>query len=162
MAIAYVAIGSNLEPASNVARAIEALRREFAAVARSPVYASKPVGTTGPDFYNLVVRFQSGLEPSALVRRLRELERSLGRVRGPDRNAPRTIDLDLLLYDDLIRHDAEVNVPHPDIRRYAFVRRPLADLAADLPHPELGLGIAALHAAERTGDPDLRVVELPA
>jgi len=70
---------------------------------------------------------------------LSHIESRFGRNRRENRFSARTLDLDLLLYDDIVRHDSRVNLPHPDIRRYAFVLRPLAEIAPDLRHPETGL-----------------------
>ncbi|MBI3575646.1 MAG: 2-amino-4-hydroxy-6-hydroxymethyldihydropteridine diphosphokinase, partial [Gammaproteobacteria bacterium] len=75
---------------------------------------------------------------------LSHIESRFGRSRRENRFSARALDLDLLLYDDIVRHDGQINLPHPDIRRYAFVLRPLADIAPDLRHPETGLACARM------------------
>src|SRR5690606_10625179 len=97
----YVSIGSNLEPEANIPSALVELRRRYGALIVSPVYESEAVGFKGDNFYNLVVGFDTDQEVHAVIRNLREIERRHKRRRSDRRFAPRTLDLDLLLYDDL-------------------------------------------------------------
>ena len=117
------------------------------------------MGFEGDDFLNLVFGFRTAESPEAVVAELERLHRLAGRVRGSERFAPRTLDLDLLLYGDAILA-GEIRVPREDILKYAFVLGPLAELAPDLKHPVTGQTMAELwscfnrerHPLERQGD----------
>jgi len=130
----YVSIGSNLEPAVNVRRCVDTLAAEFAPVTCSPVYVSAAVGFAGDDFYNLVVGFDTDLDVAELKTRLRQIEDMQGRQRGPDKFAPRTLDLDLITYGSIAHCGPGFTLPHPDILAYPFVLKPLADIAPDEYH----------------------------
>ncbi len=160
MAAIWVGIGSNIEREANVASGLAALAREFGALQVSPVYAAAAVGMEGAEFHNLVAGFRTALTPEDLLAVLHRIEAEHGRRRDPgaSRYLARTLDIDLLLYDDLVRHDGVVDVPRGDILRYAFVLRPLADIAGAQRHPETGATYAELWAGfERAGE-DLRQV----
>ena len=135
MARAYVSIGSNVEPESNVRRAVAALRARFGEVQLSPVYQTPAEGFVGPDFYNLVAAFATDETPSAVAATLSTIEQQQGRVRHGDGLHGRTLDLDLLLYDDLVLTGAGLTLPREDILRYAFVLKPLADITPEARHP---------------------------
>ena len=92
---------------------------------------------------------QTTLEARALFERLQAIEREAGRRRGRERNAPRTLDLDLLFYGDLCFAEPDLEIPHPRLHQRAFVLEPLADLAAEVRHPRLGLAVAELAAQVR-------------
>lgn len=128
---AFVGLGANLgDPERAIRAAIEALGALEATrvVAASSLYRSAPVDAGGPDYLNAVVELRTGLAPHALLRALLAIEQAHGRARG-ERNAPRTLDLDLLMYDDrVVRSDALV-LPHPRMHERAFVLRPLAEIA---------------------------------
>lgn len=160
MASVWVGIGSNIGREANVASGLAALEREFGALRVSPIYRAAAVGMDGAEFYNLVAGFSTDLPPTDLVAVLHRIEAEHGRRREPgtSRYLARTLDIDLLLYDDLVCHDGVIDVPRGDILRHAFVLRPLADVAGDARHPETGATYAELWAAfDRTGD-DLRPV----
>lgn len=155
MAAVWVGIGSNIGREVNVASGLAALEREFGALRVSPIYRAAAVGMAGDEFYNLVAGFRTELAPADLVGVLHRIEAEHGRRRDPaaGRCLSRTLDIDLLLYDDLVRHDEAVDVPRADILRYAFVLRPLADVAGAERHPETGATFAELWAAfDRSGD----------
>lgn len=106
-------------------------------VAASPRYRSAPLQASGPDFLNAVVELATDLEPEALLAALHGIEAAHGRQR-PFPNAPRTLDLDLLLYGQRVMDTQTLRLPHPRLHERAFVLAPLLDLAPDLVHPSLG------------------------
>ena len=137
---AFVALGANLGDA------VATLRAALAALGRLPgtrlVRASRFVrspsaGAPGPDYVNAVAELRTALDPLALLRALLAIEQTHGRRRGP-RNAPRTLDLDLLLFDDLVLDTPELVLPHPRLHERAFVLVPLADLDAQRVVPGRG------------------------
>jgi len=151
----YVAMGSNLgDRDAHLAAGLAALRatRGVEVVAVSPLYETDPVGPSpqGP-YLNAAIELATSLAPDALLERLLEIEVSRGRTRGPDRNAPRTLDLDLLLYGDRKLAGPDLEVPHPRLADRPFVLEPLCDLAPNFVHPTLGETIEAL--ARRVRDP---------
>jgi 2-amino-4-hydroxy-6-hydroxymethyldihydropteridine diphosphokinase len=128
---AYVAIGANLGDAqAAVLRAMADLGAlpQTQVVARSSLYRSAPVDAAGPDFINAVVALDTALEPEALLHELQRLEAEAGRER-PYRNAPRTLDLDLLHHGDTVMATDALTLPHPRIAERAFVLLPLAEIA---------------------------------
>lgn len=138
-AVAYIGLGANL---GDRLATINAALRRIAALGTthvvSPIYESEPVGHADqPPFLNCVSKLETDLTPERLLERLLEIEHDLGRVRTFP-NAPRTIDLDILLYDDHVIETAALSVPHPRLHERAFVLIPLADLASELVHPVLG------------------------
>ena len=154
----FVSAGSNIEPRANLKAACAALKQRYGELELSPLYQSPAAGFSGPDFLNLVAGFRTEEAPSELIERLAELEANAGRDRSAGKFSSRTLDLDLLLYGD--RVDAALKLPHPDIERYAFVLKPLADLAPELRHPVTGATIAE-HWESFTGSRDLRPVPPP-
>jgi 2-amino-4-hydroxy-6-hydroxymethyldihydropteridine diphosphokinase len=151
MTRAYIGIGSNVEPERYIVMAVQALRGRFGAFALSPMYKNKAVGFEGDDFLNGVIGLDTDLDVPALKAVLDEVELACGRERVAARFAPRTLDLDLLVYGD--RVDAAAKLPRGDILRYAFVLKPLADIAAAERHPATGKTYAEHWAAfEGEGD----------
>ena len=140
----FISIGSNVEPERHVARALDALRQRFGAIDVSPVYRTAAVGFEGDDFLNLVVGFETSLSVEELDGALDELEAQAGRRRTEPRFAPRTLDLDLLLYGDAVIDRDGLKVPRREIMKYAFMLKPLADLAPALRHPVLGRKMSEL------------------
>ncbi len=135
----YIDIGCNIDRGNHIRGAVRELTAQYGPLTLSPVYESRAVGFAGENFYNLVAAFDTGDSVEAVKEALMRTESRFGRTRRENRFSPRTLDLDLLLYGDTVRHDDRVNLPHPDIQRYAFVLRPLADIAPDGRHPETGL-----------------------
>ena len=131
----YVAVGSNVEPERNVALAASELRREFPDVRFSPWYRNRAVGFEGADFINFVAGFTTTLSISDVLARLHAIEALCGRPRDAPRWAPRTMDLDILLYGDLVCDEPRLKLPRPDLLKRAFMLGPLAALAPDLVHP---------------------------
>jgi 2-amino-4-hydroxy-6-hydroxymethyldihydropteridine diphosphokinase len=111
----------------------------------SPIYRSEPIDSSGPDYLNAVAELETDLAAADLLAQLQAIEYRHGRER-PFRNAPRTLDLDLLLFGDAVIATENLTVPHPRLHQRAFVLRPLADLAPDLHVPGLG-PVAGLLAA---------------
>lgn len=134
----YVSIGSNVRPEENVRAAIRLLREKFGELEISPVYQTAAVGFEGDDFLNLVVAFESNEPAQTVDTVLDEIERHCGRETGSPRFAPRTLDLDLLLYGEQILDFPGLRLPRPEILKYAFVLAPLADIAYHNKHPETG------------------------
>lgn len=148
----YVSAGSNIQPASNLRAGLLELARHFGALSVSSVYRTAAVGFDGDDFLNLVVSFETGCSPVEVVAILDGIEAAAGRERHEARFAPRTLDLDLLTYDDLVVDGPEIKLPRADILRYAFVLGPLAEMAPDLVHPVEGLTMRELWAGFDAAD----------
>jgi 2-amino-4-hydroxy-6-hydroxymethyldihydropteridine diphosphokinase len=132
--VAYIGLGANLGDArQTIAAAIDALRQSsgILMLKQAPLYSSDPVDAQGPIFINTVVAIDTTLEPLSLLDRLQAIEQAHGRER-PYRNAPRTLDLDLLLYGTFTINTPRLSVPHPRMHQRAFVLRPLQDLRPDL------------------------------
>jgi 2-amino-4-hydroxy-6-hydroxymethyldihydropteridine diphosphokinase len=132
-ATAYVGLGANLgDAATTVRQALRALDGlpQTRLVRASSLYRSAPVDADGPDYINAVAELATTLTPHALLAALQGLERAAGRER-PYRNAPRTLDLDLLLYDDLQCDEPGLTLPHPRMGQRAFVLVPLAEIAPE-------------------------------
>ncbi len=130
---AYVGLGANLGDAeATVQAAIKALGelQKTVVTARSSLYRSAPVDATGPDYINAVVALRTGLDAEQLLSALQRLESEAGRER-PFPNAPRTLDLDLLMFANTVRNTPELTLPHPRMRDRAFVIKPLAEIAPD-------------------------------
>lgn len=145
---AFIALGANLEdPAAQVRAALADLTGsgDIALVAASSLYRTAPIGADGPDYINAVAAVDTPLPPAALLERLFAVEAHFGRTRSY-RNAPRTLDLDLLLYDDQVLDGPELTLPHPRLHLRAFVLVPLAEIAPDLALPGRGSVAAWLPA----------------
>jgi len=130
---AFIGLGANLgEPRTTVLAAIDAIATlDGVQLSRqSSLYGSAPVDAGGGDYVNAVVQVQTQLGPHALLAALHGIEQAAGRER-PYRNAPRTLDLDVLLYADQVIQDAQLTVPHPRMWERAFVLRPLAEIAPE-------------------------------
>lgn len=144
MSTAYISIGSNVDAVANIQAAIKALRSQYGALELSTIYKNKAVGFEGDDFLNLVAGLETEQSIPELVDSLHAIEASQGRDRHSAKFSPRTLDMDLLLYDDEIFRSASVNIPRDEITRYAFVLLPLFELIPDYVHPRLGSSIAQL------------------
>jgi 2-amino-4-hydroxy-6-hydroxymethyldihydropteridine diphosphokinase len=156
----YVSVGSNQKAHYHIPKALETISSLFSPVDISPVYESVAVGFDGDNFLNLVVGFDTELSLDELNSVLGEIEKSCGRVRGKQRFMSRTMDLDLLLYGDLICHDDEWDIPRQEIICNAFVLKPLSDLAPNDIHPELHQTYSQLWKQGDFSDQKLWLVEL--
>lgn len=152
MARAFVSAGSNIEPERNVREAIRHLASRVRVLAVSTVYLTEPIGTPDqPPYYNCVIEIETHLPPSELKRKvLGSIENGLGRIRTSDKSAPRTIDLDLILYDQLVMAEEELTLPDPDILRRPFLTAALYELDRDLVLP--GTTISIAEAAKNVRD----------
>jgi len=138
MATVYLGLGSNVQPEENLSLAIRELRQRYGELDISAVYRSAAVGFEGDEFLNLVVRLRSEDSPLEICEEIEHLHNLSGRVRGSEKWVSRPLDIDLLLYNDLVMNERPVRVPRSDILDYSFVLRPLAELAPDLVHPSTG------------------------
>jgi 2-amino-4-hydroxy-6-hydroxymethyldihydropteridine diphosphokinase len=157
--IVFIGLGSNLEdPLRQLQQAfvdLDGLPDTHLQV-RSSLYRSAPLGcpdmpelTNQPDFVNAVAKIATGLAPQVLLQELLQIEHSHGRERT-FRNAPRTLDLDVLLYDDLQLHEQGLTIPHPQMHRRAFVLQPLLEIAPDCVIPGIGeVAVAVLQCEDQ-------------
>ncbi len=160
MARAYVSLGSNIERRRHIRLALERLGALYGPLIRSDVYESDAVGFDSAPFYNLVVGFDTGQSPRQIQEALHAIESGSGRLRSGELTA-RTLDLDLLLYDDAVINEAGLVLPRADIARYAFVLRPLAEIAGNERHPVSGECYADMWAAFDAGSQPMKRVDWP-
>ena len=152
MSIACLSLGSNLQPELNLRSAIAALRAHFGEVRLSQVYRTQAVGFDGREFLNAAAVVDTGLGPLALDAWLHALEDAHGRDRSGPRYGDRTLDIDLVLYDDrIVEGPGHLRVPRDELR-HAFVLRPLAEIAPDIVEPRSGLTLARLWAGSPERD----------
>lgn len=140
----FISIGSNIDRERNIAAGLRSLRETFGELDISSVYESEPVGFAGDVFYNLVVGFSTDSDVKTVAAQLRELEFVHGRTSDSKKFSSRTLDLDLLLFGDVVVNDGKLKIPRDDIVRYAFVLEPLAEIAPQLKHPVLHLSYSQL------------------
>lgn len=131
----YISIGSNIDPRRHVELALTDLRQHFTDIRQSSLYESQAVGFDGDNFINLVVMARTDMAIHQVVDTLHAIEASHGRDRQGPRFSSRTLDLDLLLYDDVTCNTDGIHVPREEILYNAFVLYPLAEIAPDLIHP---------------------------
>ncbi len=151
----FVSAGSNMDPEHHLRAACSRLADEFGPLSRSSVYRTRAVGFDGDDFLNLIVSFSTDSDVSSIQKTLDEIEASAGRVRSGESLAPRTLDLDLLLYGSQVLDEPTFRVPRADILQYAFVLAPLAELAPDLKHPVDGRTMLELWSVFEGSDQDI-------
>ncbi|HTL93568.1 MAG TPA: 2-amino-4-hydroxy-6-hydroxymethyldihydropteridine diphosphokinase [Steroidobacteraceae bacterium] len=144
MPAVFVGAGSNVAPERNLARAVAQLAHEFPGARFSPWYRNRAVGFEGEDFINLVAGFDTDRPPRAVQATLHALERLCGRERDAPRWAPRSMDLDVLLYGDLVCDEPGLKLPRPDLLKRAYMLGPLAALAPGVVHPTERLTIGEL------------------
>jgi 2-amino-4-hydroxy-6-hydroxymethyldihydropteridine diphosphokinase len=146
---AFLSLGSNIDATRYLPEAVQRLSAHCRLLAVSPVYETRPVGTLEqPNFLNAAVLVETELTPAELKSRvLQVIEGELGRVRTADKNAPRTIDLDISLFDDGEYEVGGRHIPDPEILQFSHIARPLADLAPDFRHPVAGRTLREIAAS---------------
>jgi 2-amino-4-hydroxy-6-hydroxymethyldihydropteridine diphosphokinase len=160
MAQVYVSIGSNIDRDRNIDGALQALAAAYGDLQQSSVFESAAVGFDSAPFYNLVVGFETDDSPQAVQATLHHIEDSQGRSRTAAL-AARTLDLDLLLYDELVMQEGKLVLPREDIHRYAFVLGPLAEIAGERRHPVTGVRYADMWSDFDDTGQELQRVDWP-
>jgi 2-amino-4-hydroxy-6-hydroxymethyldihydropteridine diphosphokinase len=154
----YVAAGSNIEPERHLERAARELERRFPGVRFSPWYRNRAVGFEGEDFINFVAGFATELAVADVLQALHAIEALCGRAREAPRWAPRSMDLDVLLYGDLVCQEPHLKLPRPDLLKRPYMMGPLAALAPDLVHPTERVTIGELwRRVDRSAHPLVQV-----
>jgi len=137
MAWVYISLGSNIDREALTRSGVSALRQHYGELVLSSVYESEAVGFDGENFYNMVIALQTDEDVHQVAQTLRQIEDEHGRDRTGSRFSSRTLDLDLLLYDNLIIDEEKLQIPRDEILQRAFVLWPMAEVAANLVHPQL-------------------------
>ncbi len=152
MTSVYVAAGSNVDPVRNLRKALDVLQRHFGPLRVSRAYRNAAVGFAGDDFINLVVGFETGLPLPEVIDRLHEAEVACGRERLAPKWAPRSMDLDILLYGDEIRDEPGLKLPRPDLLRRPYMLGPAAEIAPDAMHPTQHASLGELWRKMQSSD----------
>lgn len=152
MARIYIGIGTNIDRARNLKSGVARLREQFGALDLSTVYETEAVGFAGDNFYNMVVGTDTELSPQQVYDLLHEIEFDYGRARQQPRYSSRTLDLDLLLYDDQVIKTEQFELPRYDVDEYPFVLAPLAEIDGERVHPVKGQTFNALWQAYDKSD----------
>ena len=143
MARIFISLGSNIEPEQHLQAGLKSLRACFGPLRLSSMYESEAVGFSGTNFLNMVVSAETDLNIAAVVAQFKQIEQNHGRLVGAKKFSPRTLDLDLLLYDHVVC-ETPVTLPRAEIVNNAFVLWPLAELAPELIHPLVDKSYASL------------------
>jgi 2-amino-4-hydroxy-6-hydroxymethyldihydropteridine diphosphokinase len=142
MPIAYLGIGSNLDAVQNLQLACREIGERFSLQKISAVYRSEALGFDGDDFLNAVACIETELTPQALFEEIEQIHDLAGRKRRSGKFISRTLDIDLLLYDQLVVNEPPLRLPRKDVLQYSFVLRPLAEIAPGYRHPVTGKSIS--------------------
>ena len=156
----YVAAGSNIQPELNLRSALSALKRRVGEMRVSKAYRNKAVGFEGPEFINLVIGFETELTLTEVLSVLQAVEGLCGRPRKAPKFEPRSMDLDLLLYGDMVCATHAITLPRPDLTKRAYMLGPLAELAPNLVHPTLKQTIGELWKAFDHASHPMQPVEI--
>ena len=138
MAHIFIGIGSNSDPTENIAGGLRDLMQHFGKLTLSQTYATQPFEGTGDEFYNLVVGCHSGNSVESVVKVLKAIESAHGRTHLLRNLASIVLDLDLLTFDNLRLRTSNISIPHADISNRAYILKPLAEIAPQTRHPEIG------------------------
>ncbi len=160
MTAVFVAAGSNVEPVANLRRALDELDRHYPGLRCSRAYRNRALGFEGDDFVNLALGFETDEGVHEVVGRLQQAEGACGRARNDPRWAPRAMDLDILLYGDLVCDEPGLRLPRPDLVRRAYMLGPMAELAPEIVHPVLGSTMGELWSAFDRDAHGMQPVEL--
>lgn len=155
----WVSVGSNMDREANILAAIEKSKQQFGVLRLSPVYETEAVGFVGDAFLNMVLGFHTELPLKQVRSALRSIEHSRGRTRDGQKFGSRTLDLDILTYGELV--DESQDIPRAEIMQYAFVLRPLADVAGTALHPQIGKTYAALWQEFSGSKAGMHLTKLP-
>ena len=156
----YVAAGSNVDARANIRRALGELKAAFPGLRISRIYQNPAVGFEGDDFINLVVGFDTDQTLEQVIAELRRIEFLCGRPRGAPKWAPRSMDLDILLYGDQVGVFPDATLPRPDLLKRPYMLGPLADIAPQVQHPTAGRRIAELWAAFDRQSHSMREIQI--
>jgi 2-amino-4-hydroxy-6-hydroxymethyldihydropteridine diphosphokinase len=159
VATIYISLGSNIDRELNTRAGIEALKQAFGNLILSSVYESEAVGFDGDAFYNMVIACEVDSAVHETNQILRDIEDANGRDRSGPKFSSRTLDLDLLLYDDMILDEHGLKLPRGEILKNAFVLWPMAEIAPTLKHPEVGESYAQLWTAFDKDKESLKPIE---
>lgn len=138
----FLGLGSNIQPVKHLRSAVTDLRAQFGDIMLSSVYKSAALGFEGADFLNLVARIETNLSVTRICKVLEEIHDRCGRERGSARFSSRQLDIDLLLYGELVDQQLRVRIPRSDVLEYSFVLVPLAEIAGAQLHPVSGRSMA--------------------
>lgn len=152
MTAVYVAAGSNVEPQKYLSRALRAMAAAYGPLTLSPAYRNQAVGFSGEDFINLVVGFHTEHSATEVRQQLQKIEAACDRPPGAAKWAPRTMDLDILLFGDLVSDEPGLIIPRPDLLKRPYMLKPMADIAPDVRHPTLGKTMRELWDAFDSGE----------
>ena len=158
MSTAWLGLGSNVNADAHIRAGICELEKDFNKVSLSPVYSSTAVGFDGDDFINLVARVETQMQPLELREYLRKLEDRFGRKRNVAKFSDRSLDIDILLYDDLVLLSPVLEIPRAEILKFSHVLKPLMDLEPDLIHPAERRSMADIWASSGMDDSCLRLL----
>lgn len=147
MAWVYISLGSNIDREALTRAGVRALQEKYGELVLSSVYESEAVGFEGDSFYNMVIGLHTDDDVRSVSQALRQIEDEHGRDRSGPRFSSRTLDLDLLLYDDLIIDEEKLQIPRDEILKRAFVLWPMAEVAAERIHPQVKKTYAELWQA---------------
>ena len=132
----FIGVGSNVDREKNITSCINKLKGSYENFLMSPIYETESMGFSGPNFYNLVCKFETDEKLLDLKLNLNNIEMIHGRTHGETKFSSRTLDIDILYYDSLVIETDNIKVPRDEIIRYDFVLQPLVDIAPDFMHPK--------------------------